>query len=149
MFKFVNIGEDICGECGKHSDGIFQLEICSSNSVYSGFLKLCPECRSKMVKVLSCITDKPNDVPAEPHGGKWFTIWKEDKESILETMHRNLSADLEAGYSRVSKCIKDQLDAIDEYKAQYFKELDKFVLMSDKEVSRYCYYDLKKRGAIL
>ncbi len=63
-------------------------------------------------------------------------------------MYKNLSADLEAGYSYSGKAIQSQLETIEEYKQDYTKNLDKFVYMSNEEVSRWCYYDLKKRGAI-
>ena len=49
----------------------------------------------------------------------WFGIWYADKSAMLETMARNLHA-----------------------------EIDRFGSMEEKSVNRWCFYDLLKRGAI-
>lgn len=38
----------------------------------------------------------------------WFQIWMDDKESIISTMVKNMSADLNAGYNYFGECIKRQ-----------------------------------------
>ena len=78
----------------------------------------------------------------------WFDIWCEDKESILATMIRNMSDDLSVGYNYFGNCIKRQRQMIDDYKSQMDAEFDSFKSMDEKEVNRWCFYDLKKRGAI-
>lgn len=78
----------------------------------------------------------------------WFEMWDSDKKSILNTMYKNLNADLEAGYNPVGACITMQQAAIQEYINGYHADLDKMVYMSEEETSRFCFYDLKKRGAI-
>lgn len=44
--------------------------------------------------------------------------------------------------------IRNQMKEIDEYKAEFDKQLDEFKTMEEKEVNRWCFYDMKKRGAI-
>lgn len=78
----------------------------------------------------------------------WFEIWFQDKESMLETMVRNMTADLNAGYNYFGNCIKQQRETINEYRNQFDHQMDEFKLMDDAKVNRWCYYDLKKRGVI-
>lgn len=78
----------------------------------------------------------------------WFEIWFEDKTSILNTMVKNMQADLNAGYDYFGTSITKQRQIIDTYKQQFDAELDSFKSMDDKQVNRWCFYDMKKRGAI-
>lgn len=81
-------------------------------------------------------------------GGKWFEMWFSDKQSLVETMVKNMQADLDAGYNYFGDCIKRQRKEIDEYKAEFDRQVDAFKTMEEKQVERWCYYDMKKRGAI-
>lgn len=78
----------------------------------------------------------------------WFDLWFEDKKSMIDTMVRNMTADLAAGYDYFGKSIRDQKIEIDRYKTQLDNELDMFKAMDEKAVNRWCFYDMKKRGAI-
>ena len=78
----------------------------------------------------------------------WFEIWEMDKESMIGCMIRNMTADLEAGYNYFSDSIRSQREAIETYKAEFDRQMDEFKLMDEKQVNRWCFYDLKKRGAI-
>ena len=78
----------------------------------------------------------------------WFSIWMDDKESVLETMVRNMAADLAAGYNYFGESIKRQREAIDAYKAEFERQLMAFADMDDGKRNRWCYYDLLRRGAI-
>ena len=78
----------------------------------------------------------------------WFEIWFEDKTSILNTMVKNMQADLNAGYDYFGTSITKQRQIINTYKQQFDAELDSFKSMDDKQVNRWCFYDMKKRGAI-
>ena len=78
----------------------------------------------------------------------WFEIWQADRESILYTMIRNMASDLDNGYDYFGKSIMGQRKMIEEYKAETDKTFDLFKTMEEKEVNRWCFYDLKKRGAI-
>ena len=78
----------------------------------------------------------------------WFEIWFQDKQSILETMIRNMAADLDAGYDFFGNCIRRQKEEIEKYKITFDAQMDLFKSMDDTAVARWCYYDLKKRGAI-
>jgi hypothetical protein len=78
----------------------------------------------------------------------WFSVWQDDKESILQTMISNMASDLNAGYDYFGKSITQQRKTIEEYKASIDATYDLFKSMNENEVNRWCFYDLKKRGAI-
>lgn len=78
----------------------------------------------------------------------WFEVWFSDMESLLETMIRNMVADIEAGYNPAGACIMRQNAEITAFKARFDAQVDQFKTMSDSAVQRWCYYDMKKRGAI-
>ena len=78
----------------------------------------------------------------------WFDIWFEDKQSMIDIMVSNMTSDLENGYDYFGKSITDQRQMIDEYKQEFDRIMEMFKTMTEKEVNRWCFYDLKKRGAI-
>lgn len=78
----------------------------------------------------------------------WFQIWMDDKESIISTMVKNMSADLNAGYNYFGECIKRQRREIEKYKADFDRQIMSFADMDDGKRNRWCYYDLLRRGAI-
>lgn len=78
----------------------------------------------------------------------YFKLWYEDKCSILETMNRNMYADIDVGYDINGDNIKSQLKAIDEYSIDINRHLSQFSTMRNKEVQRWCKYDMIRRGAI-
>lgn len=78
----------------------------------------------------------------------WFDLWFMDKHNMIEIMIRNMQSDLDAGYSPSSKSIVNQKVAIENYKIRFNQELSNFKAMNDKQVNRWCFYDMKKRGAI-
>ena len=78
----------------------------------------------------------------------WFSVWQDDKESILQTMINNMTSDLNAGYDYFGKSIVEQHKTIEKYKSDIDTTYDLFKSMDEKEVNRWCFYDLKKRGAI-
>lgn len=79
---------------------------------------------------------------------KWFEIWFEDMQSLINTMTRNMQADLDAGYDPNGRRILTQKLAILDKQERFEKRLDDFQSMEDAKVNRWCYYDLKRRGAI-
>mgnify|MGYP003315254019 CR=1 FL=1 len=78
----------------------------------------------------------------------WFTLWFQDKESMIEVMTQNMVSDLKCGYDYFGNCITKQRDDIEAYKNKFDEELEMFKGMDEKEVNRWCFYDMKKRGAI-
>jgi len=78
----------------------------------------------------------------------WFELWFEDKRSIEETMIRNMIADIEAGYDPTGNIIKMERDEIQQYRKEVDDQIERFKEMEDAAVNRWCYYDMKKRGAI-
>lgn len=78
----------------------------------------------------------------------WEELWREDKESIIYTMRRNVASDIENGYNLLSMSIQKQILDIVNYEREYEKQLDNFSYMKVEDINKWCYYDLKKRGAI-
>ena len=78
----------------------------------------------------------------------WFEMFCEDKKNILNTMARNMAADLEAGYDYFGKSIQQQIKDMEVYKKAFDAELDKIAEMEPSRVNHYCYVKLKKSGAI-
>lgn len=78
----------------------------------------------------------------------WVDVWQEDKENILFTMIKNMTSDLDNGYDYFGKSIVEQRKTIEDYKKDIDSTWDMFKTMDEKEVNRWCFYDLKKRGAI-
>lgn len=78
----------------------------------------------------------------------WFDLWLADKKAMIATMRQNMCDDINAGYNPNGECIKKQREEITQYEFLMNNELSSFVNMSDREVNRYCYYDMLKRGVI-
>lgn len=51
-------------------------------------------------------------------------------------------------YDYFGKSIVEQNKAIEKYKSDVDDTFDLFKTMDEEEVNRWCFYDLKKRGAI-
>ena len=78
----------------------------------------------------------------------WFELWQDDRECMLSTMIRNMAADLNAGYDYFGRCITNQRDEIENYKKETESAFDLFKSMTEEQVNRWCFYDMKKRGVI-
>ena len=78
----------------------------------------------------------------------WFEMWHLDKEVILNTMVRNMTADLQCGYDYFGKSITAQREAIETYKAQFDAEVMSFAEKTDEQRNKWCYYDMLRRGVI-
>ena len=78
----------------------------------------------------------------------WFEIWFADKQSMLETMVRNMASDLNAGYSWNGKSIVSQRSMIDAYQKEFDSQIELLKEMDEKKANRWCKLDLLKRGAI-
>jgi hypothetical protein len=81
-------------------------------------------------------------------GTDWFELWFDDKQSMIETMVKNMQSDYECGYEWFGHSLTKQREELDEYKRKFDEQMEAFKYMEDKQVNRWCYYDLKKRGAI-
>ena len=79
---------------------------------------------------------------------EWFDMWCDDREAIIVTMHRNLTADLNAGYNPRGLCAMRQKALIEQYEKEYDEQLREFAKMTDKQTDRWCYFDLLARGVI-
>lgn len=78
----------------------------------------------------------------------WFELWRADRESMLDTMIRNMKADLDCGYDYFGKSITRQREDIERFKADFDADLDKIGEMEPNKVQHWCYVRLVKLGAI-
>ena len=78
----------------------------------------------------------------------WFDLWFEDTKGLIATMYRNMASDLENGYDYFGNSIQNQIRTIEDYRKEFERQMDSFKTMSDSEVNRWCFYDMKKRGVI-
>lgn len=81
--------------------------------------------------------------------GEWFEMWEEDVKSILATMYKNMSDDLSVGYDPLGNSIKKELEDIAEYRKYINDCYETFKTLDEVAVDRWCFYELKKKGAIL
>lgn len=79
---------------------------------------------------------------------EWFEIWFSDKKAMISVMYANLAADLNAGYDPFGHSITYQKGMIASYENEFERTLDTFKTMTETEVNRWCFYDMKKRGVI-
>lgn len=79
---------------------------------------------------------------------KWFDMWLEDKQWIIEIMYKNISADLNVGYDPFGKSIREARKELNEYIDKTDEEIKMLALMDEKKAERWCYIDMKRRGAI-
>lgn len=82
------------------------------------------------------------------NGERWQDIYMADKDCMIEIMKNNMQCDLAAGYDPHGKSITEQRQMIAEYCAQYDRELEALDNMTEQQAERWCYYNLKRRGAI-
>ena len=80
--------------------------------------------------------------------GEWFEMWLDDKKSILNTMIKNLQSDLDNGYDYFGMSATKQREDIDAYKKVTDDTLEMFKTMEEKDIDKWCYFDMVKRGAI-
>lgn len=78
----------------------------------------------------------------------WFDIWEADKRAMIDVMASNMASDLKNGYDFFGKSIQDQIEMINEYKAEFDRQMIAFADMEEKKVNRWCFYDMKRRGVI-
>ena len=78
----------------------------------------------------------------------WFELWKADKECMIDTMVRNMVADLDAGYDYFGATIARERAEIEAYKAKYEADLDHIADMEPRRVQHWCYIKLLQAGAI-
>ncbi len=79
---------------------------------------------------------------------KWFDMWYEDKQSMVSTMLKNMQSDIEAGYNPLGGCIRNQHMQIDRYMKEFDYQMEKLADKTEEQAERWCYMDLKRRGAI-
>lgn len=78
----------------------------------------------------------------------WIEIWCDDYTSLIDCAIRNMQSDLECGYDPNGFSIWQSKSAIAELRERYENGLNRIAEMEEKAAQRWCYYDLKKRGAI-
>jgi len=78
----------------------------------------------------------------------WFDMLLSDIEGTINTIYRNMQADIDAGrsYDYVKRCYQSDIDTM---MKKHHDLLDKYVEYDDnKKFERYCFTQLLKNGAI-
>ena len=78
----------------------------------------------------------------------WLEVWIDDWESLIETQNRNIQSELQAGFKWTGQHVQHEVKILKEFDSKYRDGLEKFKYMDEREVQRWCYFDLLKRGAI-
>lgn len=78
----------------------------------------------------------------------WFDLWVDDTRSTIACMVSNMQADLACGYDPQGLSMTMARIELAEYRSAFDRQMDAFKLMDDKSVNRWCFYELKKTGAI-
>lgn len=78
----------------------------------------------------------------------WFSLWSADQESMLATMVRNLSSDLEAGYQATGTSVGGQIADIADYRSHLLARYNRLRNMTNEQRDRWCFEDMKRRGVI-
>ena len=78
----------------------------------------------------------------------WFEIWCEDWEGLITTQSLNIKAELDAGWKWKSDRVQHEVNVLNQFQNTYRLQLGRFAEMEEKQVQRWCYYDLLRRGAI-
>lgn len=78
----------------------------------------------------------------------WFELWCADWESLIETARQNMADDLAVGYNPNGASIQRSRAVIEEFENRYTDGLEKLKTLDEKQAERWCYLDMKKRGAI-
>lgn len=78
----------------------------------------------------------------------YFDIWYADKSSMLDTMVKNMTSDLDAGYNYFGDCIQRQIKSIEEYKKSFDNDMKWLGVMDEKQSEHWCKFDLLRRGVI-
>lgn len=81
-------------------------------------------------------------------GTNWFELWFDYRQNVLDAMIRNMVADLEAGYNINGASITRQKAEIEAYKEGFDFEMDRLKDMTTTGAQKWCYYDLRRRGAL-
>ena len=78
----------------------------------------------------------------------WQRLWIDDKIAIMQTMRNNIASDIINWYNLLGYNIQKQITDIIKYENDYDRQILEFGNMTNEQVNKWCYYDLKKRGAI-
>ena len=86
-------------------------------------------------------------MPAKLHDrDDWFDMWLSDRRAMADTMRSNMAADLTAGYNPNGISITRQKLNLHDYELETDLQMERFKLMPEMEVERWCFYDMKKRA---
>lgn len=81
-------------------------------------------------------------------GKEWLELWIEERKSMLETISRNIEADIRAGYPLTSKAVTEGRALYERTYEKYKNDLREAFKMIPAESNRWAYMDLKARGWI-
>ena len=79
---------------------------------------------------------------------EWIEMWNDDKRSVVATMYRNLTADIEAGYDFFGHSVYQEHAAITEYAAKWERQIAELARLDTDAKGRRCFEWLRDCGAI-
>lgn len=80
--------------------------------------------------------------------GFYFALWCEDQRSLQATRMRNITSDLDAGYSPFGSSVRRDFDEVTKASEHYIEKFNDFAKMTVKDIDEWCRQDLIRRGAI-
>lgn len=83
------------------------------------------------------------------HRIDYIELWIDDYNSLIDCAVRNMQSDLAAGYNPHGKSIAADIECIREITARRDAGIEHIAdFADDRKASRWCYLDMKRRGAI-
>ena len=79
---------------------------------------------------------------------EWIFMWNDDKRSVVATMYRNLTADIEAGYDLFGYSVRQAQAAITTYVAKWERQITELARLDTDAKGRKCFEWLRDCGAI-
>lgn len=80
--------------------------------------------------------------------GKWFELWTEYMQTVMNAMQRNLDSDLAAGYGYNHSIIKNQQSEIADFQRKLARICEQINAMTKEQAERFCRMELLKAGVI-
>lgn len=78
----------------------------------------------------------------------WIDLWFDNERAVIDTMCRNMKADLDAGYDPAGTIIQEQARDLEQREESFKQEAERLKDMSEGAAKHWCYINLKKNGVI-
>lgn len=82
----------------------------------------------------------------------YFEMWFADKQSMIDTMRRNMVSDLECGYDPNGKSITRQREELEKFIREFKEDMEMLKSLTlthtERKIENWCRLDMLKRGVI-